>query len=66
MNMELNEKEKETLSSVLEKYLFELRGEIASGVKHDMKEKLKEEQEILNRILEKVKAAVEYTSGAKL
>jgi hypothetical protein len=65
MNMEISEREKDILAQTLEKYLFELRGEIASGVKHDMKERLKEEETILNGILERVKA-VQYTSGARL
>lgn len=65
MNMDLNEKEKIILEQAIEKYLFELRGEIASGVKHDMKEQLKEEEAVLNGILERVKG-IQYTTGTKL
>jgi hypothetical protein len=65
MNMELNEKEKVILAQAIEKYLFELRGEIASGVKHDMKQQLKEEESVLNGILQRVKE-IQYTTGTKL
>jgi hypothetical protein len=65
MNMELNEKERVILTQAIEKYLFELRGEIASGVKHDMKQQLKEEESVLNGILQRVKD-IQYTTGTKL
>ena len=55
MNIELSDKEKTSLLSVLERYLPELRGEIASGVKHDWKVQMKEEKETLNSILQRLK-----------
>lgn len=56
MNLELTDKEKGMLVGVLKDYIPELRGEIASGVKHDMKLELKEEEAVLNGILEKLQA----------
>ena len=56
MNLELSEKEKEMLVGVLKDYLPELRGEIASGVKHDLKQELKEEEAVLKGILERLTA----------
>ena len=54
MNLELTDKEKNALVSVLKDYIPELRGEIASGVKHDLKEELKDEEATLKGILEKL------------
>ena len=54
MNLELTEKEKTMLLGVLKDYIPELRGEIASGAKHDFKEELKEEEGVLKGILEKL------------
>lgn len=54
MNLELSDKEKEMLVGVLKDYIPELRGEIASGVKHDMKQELKEEEAVLRGLLEKL------------
>ena len=56
MNLELSEKEKGMLVGVLKDYIPELRGEIASGAKHDFKQELKEEEEVLKGILEKLSA----------
>lgn len=56
MNLELNENEKEVLQLVLDSFLEELRGEIASGVKHNMKAKLKNEEVLLKSLKEKVNA----------
>ena len=56
MNLELSEIEKGMLAAVLKDYIPELRGEIASGVKHDMKEDLKNEEAVLKGILEKLNA----------
>ena len=56
MNLELTVKEKEMLVGVLKDYIPELRGEIASGAKHDFKLELKEEEAILKGILEKLQA----------
>lgn len=56
MNLELSGKEKEMLLGVLKDYLPELRGEIASGVKHDLKLELKDEEAVLKGILEKLTA----------
>jgi len=56
MNLELTDKEKTMLVGVLKDYIPELRGEIASGAKHDFKLELKEEEAILKGILEKLQA----------
>lgn len=56
MNLELTDKEKGMLVGVLKDYIPELRGEIASGVKHDLKLELKEEEAVLKVILEKLQA----------
>ena len=56
MNLELTDKEKNALLEVLKDYIPELRGEIASGGKHDFKEELKVEESVLKAILEKLKA----------
>ena len=54
MNLELTDKEKDALTVVLKDYIPELRGEIASGGKHEFKEELKEEEQILKGILDKL------------
>jgi len=54
MNLVLTDKEKDMLIGVLKDYVPELRGEIASGVKHDLKVELKEEEAVLKGILEKL------------
>ena len=56
MNLELTDKDKTMLVGVLKDYIPELRGEIASGAKHDFKLELKEEEAILKGILEKLQA----------
>lgn len=56
MTLELSEKEKMMLKEVLKDYIPELRGEIASGAKHDFKLELKEEKEVLTGILDKLNA----------
>jgi hypothetical protein len=56
MNLELTDKEKNALLEVLNDYIPELRGEIASGGKHDFKEELKVEEAVLKAIFEKLKA----------
>jgi len=56
MNLELTDKEKEMLVGVLKDYIPELRGEIASGAKHDFKLELKDEEAVLKGILEKLQA----------
>jgi hypothetical protein len=56
MNLELTDKEKGMLVGVLKDYIPELRGEIASGAKHDFKLELKEEEAVLKGILEKLQA----------
>ena len=58
MNLELTDKETQMLIGVLKDYVPELRGEIASGVKHDLKMELKEEEEVLKGIMEKLKLPV--------
>lgn len=54
MNLELTEKEKDALIVVLKDYIPELRGEIASGGKHEFKEELKQEEAVLKGILDKL------------
>jgi hypothetical protein len=56
MNLELTDKEKNALLEVLNDYIPELRGEIASGGKHEFKEELKTEEAVLKAIREKLKA----------
>ncbi len=55
MNLELTDKQKDMLVAVLKDYIPELRGEIASGVKHDLKQELKDEEATLKEILDKLK-----------
>ena len=55
MNLELSNRERDKLVSVLEHFIPELRGEIASGVKHDWKVELKKEKDVLTDILGKLK-----------
>ncbi len=54
MNLELTDKERDMLTGVLKDYIPELRGEISSSVKRDFKLELKEEEAVLNGILEKL------------
>lgn len=56
MNLELTDREQKALVEVLKDYIPELRGEIASGVKHDLKEELKSEESTLKAILQKLQA----------
>ena len=56
MNLELTDKEKNALIEVLKDYIPELRGEIASGGKHNFKEELKVEEAVLKAIVEKLNA----------
>jgi hypothetical protein len=51
MQLDLNEKEKELLQEVLERYLSELRTEIAGTALHDYREMLKERKESVGKIL---------------
>lgn len=55
MQLELDEKERDLLVLKLENVIPELRGEIASGVKHDWKVALKKEEEILTVLLQRLK-----------
>lgn len=55
MNLELTDKERDMLAGVLKDYIPELRGEISASVKRDFKLELKEEEAVLNGILEKLK-----------
>lgn len=57
MNLALTDKEKDMLTGVLKDYIPELRGEIASGAKHDFKAELKDEEAVLKVILEKLQAS---------
>jgi hypothetical protein len=56
MNLELTAKEKETLLGVLKDYIPELRGEISASAKREFRLELKDEEEILKGILEKLRA----------
>ena len=55
MNFDIDINEKDKLVHVLEYFIPELRGEIASGVKHDWKVELKNEEKILKGVLDKLK-----------
>ncbi len=55
MNLDITVKERDKLVMVLENYIPELRGEIASGVKHDWKIAMKEEKVTLNEVLKRLK-----------
>jgi hypothetical protein len=56
MNLQLDENEREVLQLVLDSFMTELRGEIASGVKHNIKAKLKNEEALIKSLQEKVSA----------
>jgi hypothetical protein len=56
MNVELTNIEKDKLVMVLERFIPELRGEIASGVKHDWKMEMKKEKDVLAGVLDKLKS----------
>lgn len=55
MHVDFSDIEKNTLVSVLERFIPELRGEIASGAKHDWKVEMKKDRDILNSVLVKLK-----------
>jgi len=55
MNIELTEKERDNLVKVLDYFIPELRSEIASGVKHDWKLAMKEEESTLKEVRERLK-----------
>lgn len=55
MQLEINDMEKTALISVLENFIPELRGEIASGLKHNWRMELHRQEDILKEILERLK-----------
>jgi hypothetical protein len=55
MNLDITDNERNKLVMVLENYIPELRGEIASGVKHDWKVAMKEEKVTLSEVLKRLK-----------
>lgn len=58
MVINLDPKERELLVIELEKTIIpELRGEIASGMRKDLREELKRDEEAFKHILEKLKMA---------
>jgi len=58
MIVNLNIKEKELLVTELEKTTIpELRGMIASGMKKELRDELKQDEEVLKGLLEKLKIA---------
>ncbi len=58
MIIELNPKEKEMLVTALETTIIpELRGEIASGMRKDLREEFKKDEETFKNVLEKLKKA---------
>ncbi len=58
MNVNLNLKEKELLVNELaETTIPELRGMIASGMKKELRDELKQDEEVLKGLLEKLKMA---------
>jgi len=54
MNLELNEKEKETLKHALEVYLSDLREEIVKTEAHTWKRDLHQEEDIIKKIIQKI------------
>jgi hypothetical protein len=54
MNLELSDKEKETLKHALEVYLSNLREEIVKTEAHTWKRDLHQEEEMIKKILEKI------------
>jgi hypothetical protein len=54
MNLELNDKEKETLKHALEVYLSDLREEIVKTEAHTWKRDLHQEEEMIKKILDKL------------
>lgn len=58
MNVNLNLKEKDLLITELEETTIpELRGMIASGMKKELRDELKQDEEVLKGLLEKLKIA---------
>ena len=58
MNVNLNLKEKDLLITELEETTIpELRGMIASGMKKELRDELKQDEEVLKGILEKLRIA---------
>ncbi|UCH82367.1 MAG: hypothetical protein JSW20_06955 [Nitrospiraceae bacterium] len=55
MNIELTEKERDNLVKVLDYFIPELRGQIASGVKHDWKMAMKDEEATLKDVQQRLK-----------
>jgi hypothetical protein len=55
MKLDLSHKEKEIMVSLLEYYIPVLRTEIASGVKHNWRIALHQEEDVLKEILERLK-----------
>lgn len=55
MNLELTDTERDKLIKALDYFITELRGEIASGVKHDWKVEMKQEESTLKEVLQKLK-----------
>jgi hypothetical protein len=54
MNLELSEKEMETLKHALEVYLSDLREEVVKTEAHTWKRDLHQEENIIKKILEKI------------
>lgn len=57
MKIELKPRERDLLVTELESIIPELRGIIASGVKKDLRDELKEDKNVLMEILDKLKKA---------
>lgn len=55
MKLDITDKERDKLVMVLERFIPELRGEIASGVKHEWKIAMKEDKVTLTELLNKLK-----------
>lgn len=55
MNIELTDQERGAIVSALQTYLSNLREEIAKTEKHEWKAQLHDEENILNRVIEKLK-----------
>jgi len=63
IHLDLEAEEHELLLEVLERYLGDLRAEIADTDSHDYRQSLKREEEVLNKLLAALrKALVEVKS----
>lgn len=57
MNIELTEQEKDLLTDIVEQYFSSLREEIHKTEEYEFKARLKEEEAMVKKILEKLRAS---------